>query len=65
MFKSLIYLFLGFNRFIIKIFIEVFKFNNKSIEEHLFRNFNNPWDDRIIIKINNNWEINGSTQKNY
>lgn len=63
MLKSLIYLFLGFNRFIIKIFIELFKFNNKNIEEYLFRNFNNPWDDRIIIKINNNWEINGSTQK--
>lgn len=63
MFKSLVYLFLGFNRFLIKIFIEIFKFDGRNIEEYLFKNFNNPWDDRIIIKINNNWEINGTTKK--
>lgn len=63
MFKSLIYLFLGFNRFLIKMFIEILKFDGRSVEEYLFKNFNNPLDDRIIIKINNNWEINGTTKK--
>jgi hypothetical protein len=53
MIKSLIYIILGLNRFIIKIFIEILKFNSKNIEEYLFRNFKNPSDDRIIIKINN------------
>ena len=62
-FKSLVYIILGLNKFIIKIFIEIFKFDSKSIEEYLFRTFKNPSDDRIIVKINNKWEINGSTQK--
>ena len=61
--KSLIYIILGVNRFIVKIFIEILKFNSKSIEEYLFRNFKNPSDNRIIIKINNKWQLNGSTQK--
>ena len=63
MLKSLIYIILGLNRFLVKIFVEIFKFNNKSIEEYLFRTFKNPSDDRIIIKINNKWQINGATQK--
>jgi hypothetical protein len=53
MLKSLIYIILGVNRFLVKIFIEIFKFNNKSIEEYLFRTFKSPLDDRIIVKINN------------
>jgi hypothetical protein len=53
--KSLVYIILGINRFIVKIFIEILKFNSKSIEEYLFRNFKNPSDNRIIIKINNKW----------
>jgi hypothetical protein len=44
---------LGLNRFIVKIFIEILKFNSKNIEEYLFRNFKNPSDDRIIVKIDN------------
>lgn len=63
MLKSLIYIILGLNRFLVKIFIEIFKFNSKSIEEYLFRTFKSPSDDRIIVKINNKWQINGSTQK--
>jgi len=63
MLKSFIYIILGLNRFIVKIFIEILKFNSKNIEEYLFRNFKNPSDDRIIVKIDNKWQINGATQK--
>lgn len=60
--EKIFYLLVGLSKFFITILSIITKYKNKSIQEYLFSTFCNPWDeisDRLIIRINNKWEING------
>lgn len=44
----------------VKLILQIFKINKeKSIEKYLFKYICNPTDNRIIVRIDNKWKING------
>lgn len=57
--KSLLLVLIGLNRLLIKITINVLRYNDKKLEEYLLKNFIKSEDDRMLIKINNEWDLNG------
>jgi hypothetical protein len=59
--KYFFYFYFEISRIFVKILTEIVKYDNKkSIENYLFKKFSNPIDDRVIIKIGEDWLINGS-----
>ena len=61
--KYFFYFYFEISRIFIKILTEIIKYDDKKkIENYLFKKFSNPIDDRIIIKIDGDWTINGSVE---
>jgi len=59
--KHFFYFYFEISRIFIKILIEVIKYDDKkNIENYLFKKFANPIDDRVIIKIDEDWLLNGT-----
>lgn len=63
LFKSLILILFGISKFMIQLWYNIFNYKEESIELYLTKKFLNPIDDRLIIRINNEWKINGKNEK--
>jgi hypothetical protein len=43
--------------------LEIIKYDEKCLDNYLFKICQNPLDDRIIMRINGVWIINGTNKK--
>lgn len=60
-FFSVFFWYVGVSKLLFRLLIKILKINQNSIEDYLFFLFSRPNDDRLIIKINNEWQVNGKT----
>ncbi len=58
-FYLLLWYYIDLSRNFIKISLEIVKYKEKNIEEFLFLKFSNVLDDRLIIKLEDKWIVNG------
>lgn len=61
--QRLVYAYLGISRLFLKLINHALRLNKeKSIETYIFFNFIRKNDNRIILKINNEWKINNGRE---
>lgn len=58
-FLNIFIIFSGVSRLMIKLIYETIKWKNKSLEDYLYEKSYNYLDDRLIIRINREWKVNG------
>jgi hypothetical protein len=58
--KRLIFLYFDISYFLFKLIKEVFNNKENDLEMYLFSKFSNPIDDRMIIRFEEKWLINGT-----
>lgn len=61
--KSIFFWYIGISRLSLLLILKIVKYKEESITDYLLKIFGNPIDDRLIIKINNKWEVNGNEKK--
>lgn len=57
--KSIFFWYVGISRLMLLLALKIIKYDEKGLENYLVKLFIKPMDDRLILKINNKWEING------
>lgn len=61
--KNIFFIILGINRLLINFLYIVLKNDWNSLKIYIYNKTVNPVDSRIIMKINERWEINGTKEK--
>ena len=59
----IVYVYFGVSKLLLKLILEIIKYDQKCMDHYLFRICQNPLDDRIIMRINGIWVVNGHNKK--
>jgi len=62
-FKSLFFWYFGISRLMLLIFSNALKIKNVGLETWVYKNLTNPYDTRLIIRLDNKWHANGGQAK--
>lgn len=60
--RSLFFWYIGVSRLAILLIYKVIKYKDNRFENYLLHVFARPFDDRIIIRMNQKWEVNGGVE---
>jgi hypothetical protein len=59
----IVYMYFGMSRLLLNLMLEIIKYDKKCLEDYLFGICQNPSDDRIIMRIDGVWVINGANKR--
>ena len=61
--KMIFFYYMGINRLLFKMIKEVILYKEENLNSYLFKIIQNPFEDRIIIKIDGVWKVNGKEKE--